>query len=760
MPFAHPILFAAGATAASIPIIIHLLNRRRFRVREWAAMRFLLDSLRKNRRRLRIEELILLALRTLVILLLAAALARFSGCSDAQGLSDMLGSSETVIYVMDDSLSSGQRAGDATVFARATTDLAEQIRQRTGGKIAVLRTSERSDEPAMLELSPATSVDREGVARSILALKPSDQRTQLAKALERASKMFEGDHDAKRLVVMTDLRQVDLTEEAASEIRRNFEALRDQDVRLVVMDYGRETTGNLTIESIEMMDRFALVRKPLNVAVTVRNNGPLQMRNVELSIVARIQTGEQIREVTLPSVQVPAVDPGATGRAVFRYVPETEGSVVLTAQLPADQLIGDNERHLAINVRQALRVLLVDGRYDAQRPEDRESYQVRWRLDPTDDAYYGFTTEVIAPRSLPAMRLNDFDMVVLMDVPEFPREYVAGTETQPSRSYPSLEALERYVAEGGGLAIFTGDQVSPGFYNGPLFDNGNGLLPYRLGSPEGQPDKRNMFVRLDTTSLASNDMLWIFQDDGRGLAGSIRFYAFTPADELSAATASDPRLKPPVVLARFADPKNSPAIVTRQFGKGRVVAFFTTASDRWHDWPSDPSGSMSAVLLDMVPYAARPVDQRLSGALGQPLVYDLPRSLSDASAVIKAPSYPASEMVSLPLQRRGNSTLVEYADPREAGVWELTLTTPADEVSHVLLARNIDPLEGQLIPAGRQGLEAVAKDIDLTYIDKADRGDVDANAAGQTQYWAWLLAAVLTLLAAETFLAQRFGHYS
>ena len=58
---------AVAAGAASLPIIIHLLNRKRFRVVTWAAMRFLLAAQRKNTRRMRLEQLILLAVRTLLV---------------------------------------------------------------------------------------------------------------------------------------------------------------------------------------------------------------------------------------------------------------------------------------------------------------------------------------------------------------------------------------------------------------------------------------------------------------------------------------------------------------------------------------------------------------------------------------------------------------------------------------------------------------------------------------------------------------------
>src|SRR6266849_8415440 len=66
---------AVIAGAASIPIIIHLLNRKRFRIVTWAAMKFLLAAQKQNTRRMRLEQLILLAVRTLLILLVVLAMA-------------------------------------------------------------------------------------------------------------------------------------------------------------------------------------------------------------------------------------------------------------------------------------------------------------------------------------------------------------------------------------------------------------------------------------------------------------------------------------------------------------------------------------------------------------------------------------------------------------------------------------------------------------------------------------------------------------
>src|SRR5436190_7497918 len=99
--FLHPWYMVAGGALISSPIIIHLINRMRFKRIRWAAMEFLLKSQKRNRRRLIIEQLILLLLRILLVLLIAFLVARFIG--SALGLTP---TSSTVHFViLDDTLS-------------------------------------------------------------------------------------------------------------------------------------------------------------------------------------------------------------------------------------------------------------------------------------------------------------------------------------------------------------------------------------------------------------------------------------------------------------------------------------------------------------------------------------------------------------------------------------------------------------------------------------------------------------------------------
>src|SRR2546421_6297208 len=79
--FANPAALTVGGAMISSPILIHLINRMRFKRLRWAAMEFLLKSQKRNRRRLIIEQLLLLALRCLLVLLVVVLVSRYLGFS-------------------------------------------------------------------------------------------------------------------------------------------------------------------------------------------------------------------------------------------------------------------------------------------------------------------------------------------------------------------------------------------------------------------------------------------------------------------------------------------------------------------------------------------------------------------------------------------------------------------------------------------------------------------------------------------------------
>ena len=118
----------AGATAVSVPVLIHLLNRRRYRIVTWAAMRFLLMAQKQNSRRLKLEQLLLLLCRMGLVLCILLAMAAVTPWAenvwafiwpDAAGVTRVRTTRMHHIIVLDGSLSMNQGTADSTCFDRA-----------------------------------------------------------------------------------------------------------------------------------------------------------------------------------------------------------------------------------------------------------------------------------------------------------------------------------------------------------------------------------------------------------------------------------------------------------------------------------------------------------------------------------------------------------------------------------------------------------------------------------------------------------------
>src|SRR5437763_4578317 len=179
MSFLNPLLLA-GLAAIAVPIIIHLLNRRKFQKVVWAAMRFLRISVEKNQRRMRIEDLILRLLRCLLLALLAVALARpaiLSNTTEHFGQSKVTG-----IIILDNSYSMGVSDGTQTRFDKARRAAEQVIDSMPGGSAtAVWLASDIVQDAIALP-----TFDLNLARKTIREARLSDRATDILPALDKA----------------------------------------------------------------------------------------------------------------------------------------------------------------------------------------------------------------------------------------------------------------------------------------------------------------------------------------------------------------------------------------------------------------------------------------------------------------------------------------------------------------------------------------------------------------------------------------------
>src|SRR3954467_1431753 len=144
MSFLFPSLLAIGLPLVALPILIHLINLRRQQRIRWAAMQFLLESQRRNRRWILLKQLLLLATRMGVIPVLVMMLAHLVLRNEWLSL---LGRGTTHhLVLLDDSYSMSDRWNETNAMAegkRAVQAIVEQAAQQSDTQlITLLRFSE------------------------------------------------------------------------------------------------------------------------------------------------------------------------------------------------------------------------------------------------------------------------------------------------------------------------------------------------------------------------------------------------------------------------------------------------------------------------------------------------------------------------------------------------------------------------------------------------------------------------------------------
>jgi hypothetical protein len=740
-----PSLAIAGGVLALGPIIIHILFRHRYRIIEFAAMRFLVDSLRRAKQRILLEELILIALRVLACLLIGFMLANLRASSPLPTRA----AATANVFILDDSLSMGQQAGNMTVLQRALDQLAQSIRDLQDDDLVAIITATQPDSGQPLAaLTPAVDAKRADFLQRLSAWKPSDERARLPAALASAQKILAAHTGmAGRIILVSDYRRLEFGETgaAAEELRRAFAAASGAKLDLVLLDFGLPGKDNLTIEKLALTHKLAVAGVPTRFQVTVRNHGATATEGASVT--------PRAGDVVLPSVPLPALPPGESATVNFEYVFSSAGSGAVTATLTGDALAGDNFAALALHVRESLRVLIVDGSPDPSKPSSA-SFCLVYALDPSGQGAFGQRVEVVTPEALNPDTLDDFDLVVLANV----REFAVARDASGAAVYPQLQALQKYVHRGGGLGIFLGDRINVDFYNGPLHENGVGLNPFKLATqPLAAPDP-SIFVRLRPDSIGAEPMLRIFTGKTEKFAQLIRFYVHVPVqpDSLVATVAND-EVGPAQVLARFDDYADSPAVVRRRYGQGSVILWLT-APNGWSDWPR--SFSFVPVVNDMAWELARGVGATFNGPVGQEIAYTLPASLGDATAVVlKTPGYPEEDLQVLMPRIEGNRKVVNWAATQRAGLYELEFTLADRTRRTVLFSRQIDEAEGDLAKAAEQQIAAaVAVPHRYSNMVEKTRADQGKESPGKTYWWLFLLVLV-AVLAVENWLARRFAHH-
>ena len=712
LSFANPAFLGALALGA-LPILIHLVRKRRIRVVPWAAYEFLLRSRKRNRKRIRLEQLLLLTLRILILCLMALAFAR----PLIRNLnSPMMPRDARVhaIIVLDNSMSMGSRRQGVSDFDRARK-AAEAILGRVlrqGDAASIVLASAR---PAALLRDPC--FDLQTARQRLGAARLSDLGTDFAATADFCASLPSREGLRLETYWITDSQQAGFAGLPPERAERVWRRLTDRGPLFWVSTAEGERE-NLSVDAPRFSREMVTPGAPVGIEALVRNR--TRQARTGLSVALRIDG----KPVASTLVDVPA-----QGSAPARFVFPFDRSGVHTGSVELGEYDGlerDNSAWLAVRVRDALRVLVVNPTPSSDPARD-EAFYLLTALAPagaSEGARAPVQPTLHTGATLAGRDLRTFDAVALTGV-----QNVAPADAS---------ALRDFVRNGGGLLVVPGATGDAARLNAGL--GGAGLLPATYG--------RRYAAALDEApamnpASVTHPALRAFRGTDEVDLGSARYtvsYDLTPRP-------NDPDV---AVACRLTDGRA--AVAEGRVGQGRVIQMAAPLSAAGGNLPYKPA--YVPFVHQLAAYLAADASAQRIVQVGKPLAARFDVSRAGSRALLTDPSGVARD---LPTTTGADGVLFSHPAAERAGIYKLKVGAGSSAGAEAFAA-NTAPSESDLRSLDRAGVQSALGAVPLRFASASDDMPTVARTARRgVEAWRVPVLLALFLLFLEALLARRFG---
>ncbi len=707
MGFSAPV-YLWGLLGALIPVIIHLWRRRRAKRIRFGALVLLLDAHQRTRRKRRLWEILLLALRMLAIASLAVALAGPYKLVEVP--SPALGSApKAIMLVIDDSLSMRRKDKKRALFQQAK-HFAE----------AVLAKLTDLDEVGLIFpcsqkfIAPSKQLGR--VKKALSQAKATYQRANLISAIEQAEKSIERKEADKKILVLTDLQFTSFSyQKQLSPFSGEIyfydlsQKIPEDNLALGRIKISRthQTSAQLSVKVYNFSSKKRKVHLCLWLGGDVYARGIITLR--------AYSQGEKNFTISL----VKGIN--------------AEGKIEI---IDSDALYEDNVSYFHLRAGGRVRALIVDGDW-SQEPLERESYFLERALNPRLNALSRIDPVVVSESVFTATDLSPYQVLILANCTLLDEK--------------EAEKIKDFVQKGGGLLITVGDKVKADRYNRLL----SNLLPRQLRGVKvpfagAEAKKEIQPMHLDVSFINEPErhaVLKPFISLERGDPSKASFYKyFLFVHELY------PKSR---VILELTD--HTPILVEKNYGKGRVMLFASTVDRDWCDLCIYPSYLplfhqivlyLAGALFELNPEQAQVGDQ-----------IELALPLEKTSALVRTSQ---GEEFRLSAEKSGEKNLLKarLLTPGVYYFYYLPSRGPFGKAqADLILSVGIDPKEADLRKISFDELKRLfpAKKIYINSEEQKEKAEVKSVQTKKPYHQIFLLALIIFLLGEILVLVKEAG---
>jgi hypothetical protein len=723
-----------GLVLASAPIIIHLLSRRKYKEREWAAMKWLLAALKKNARRIQLEQLILLAVRTLLVVCVVLAMAK--PYLEGAGVPLLPGKRTHRVVVIDGSFSMAYSSAGRSRFERA-----KEV------ALAILNDARKGDAASLVLMAapPRTvvgdpSANLAAVADEVKALEMPHGGADLAATFAKLDEILASSNiEQKEIYFVTDLQRASWagTSSTGGDVKNGDRAnsaqasasLVDLAVKvgnranLVMIDLGQAGSENVAATLFTLDEPFVAVDRDTRFSAAFRNFGRTNRDGLAVSLAVDGVVQDR-RTIDLPAGEQLAL--------VLTHNVAAPGWHSVELQLEDDALAIDNHRWLAVEVKEFIDVLLVDGEPSGERFSSETDY-LRVALAPESASprtKSAIRPVVVRESEFLEMDLSRFDCVVFANVGQF-------TESEARK-------INDYLRRSGSVVWFLGDQVESQSYNRVLFRDGSGVFPVQLGGRVGDATARQSSVLFDPRDYA-HPIIQPFRGAAAGGLVTTKVFEYVRAELPAESTAR----------VALAFESGDPAIVTADAQRGRVAVVTTSADIEWTNWPFWPS--YVPVMNEIVNFAVADRNRDHQTLVGQSLSAAVPAAVTEVPVTVELPGRRA---VPRKVSPRDEVGYFVFDQTTQSGSYRVQFGPPI--AAEELFAVNVDAKESDLTKLDQEELRELLPGCRFHYLTnwQAIATGRTSVTQGRGELHRYLLYAAFALVFLESFLAYKFGHYS
>lgn len=703
--------FLAGLGAVALPILIHLVHRRRAKEVPFSSLRYLIHIDERVARRHRLQELAILAMRCGALAFVALALAKPLFRPEGSPVGGR--GATTAVLVVDDSYSMGVAESGVTLFEQARSSAAAIAKSlRPGDQAIVLAPHHMPSSEEMRVLS-----DLGAIAKDVASIRLSHEPTVIAPTIGAAYEILsKATTPCRELYVFSDL-QVNgwepvLEDQQAGSASGFGDRPSGVDVYLVPLGGGE--VHDLGVTEVQAVAAGGLREAPVWVTALITNQG----KRDEEGRLSVIVDGRSVAEQAVRAAR------GETVPVALTLPPQAPGQHRGVVRLSGDSLAEDNERGFVVDIRDALSVLLVNGR-PARTNFDNATYYLERALRPevqADESRSAIVPEVCKAEEVASRSLASYSVVLLSDV--------------PSLSAEAAKALTDWVRGGGALVVFFGPDTKLAEWNETI--SKTGLMPLRLASIAGTQSGEEVFFTMK--DLAPRHPLLSSLSRSRPPVDltTPRFFRYAKASVVGDAQ----------VVARFSG--GDPALVEARCGTGRVFVCLSACTPEWTNFP------LRVSFLPFVHNLVYWLSEGERGAeevrVGAPLRFVYP-----AASAVRGVSVTLPDGKEVVKARTGTAAWEAVFEPvRDPGF--VSWKEEGGDARAETLAVNVDPAEADLARVSKDEAEKAfpAGSVRFLAPGAAIASERERSRNGIPLADAFLLVA-LVLFLGELFLANRIA---